>query len=253
VRRVREYAEVEHRLRRAAGKELRQLCVVRGRTLWWLEVGTAANTRAEITLTGGVHGDEPAGVEAVLRFLEERPGWAQRVRFTIFPCMNPHGYEHDTRHNHAGIDLNRQYRDSSVPEVAAQKRALAGRRFDLHMTLHEDVDARGFYIYELSRNNSPVARWIVENVTRLIPFDPRGIIEGRRAQRGVIRRTYPPRDMKQWPEAIYMFSAHADHTLTTETPGPFAFEKRVQAQGLGLRTACEWLASARPRRGAAGR
>jgi len=145
------------------------------------------------------------------------------------------------RNNYAGLDINRQYHNSDLPEVRAQKSILGEQRFDLHLTLHEDVDAPGFYIYELSRFKRSIAARVIRNVSKIVPIDPRGIIEGRRARHGLIRRTFPPRGMKQWPEAIYMFAQHADRTMTTETPGLFEFEERVTAQLIALRTACEGI------------
>ena len=38
--------------------------------MWGLTFGCTGDDRIEVLLTGGVHGDEPAGVEAVLQFLE---------------------------------------------------------------------------------------------------------------------------------------------------------------------------------------
>lgn len=211
-----------------------------GFALHWLEITPAREARRSVVLTAGIHGDEPAGVEAVLRFLEgPLPRWARGIRFLVFPCMNPFGFERNQRHNHLNADINREYHREKLAEVAAQKRVLGGRRFDLHLTLHEDVDSPGFYIYELSRNSRPLGARIVKAVSPILPIDPRGIIEGRRARQGVIRRQFPPRDMKTWPEAIYMFARHSDHTLTTETPAMQDFEKRVKAQEIALRTACE--------------
>jgi predicted deacylase len=241
---TRVYSEVVRRLRRAAANHLQRLCQIGGLDWWWLETGPQRNPAATLILTGGIHGDEPAGVEAILRFLEQpTPGWARRIRFTIFPCMNPYGLDHHQRGNYAGLDINRFYHTSDLPEIAAQKRVLQGRRFDLHLTLHEDVDALGFYVYELSRRGPSIARRILRNISPVIRFDSRGVIERRRANRGLIQRTYPPRGMKGWPESIYMFAEHTDHTLTTETPGPVEWEKRVVAQLIALRTACESIQS----------
>ena len=178
----------------------------------------------------------------MIHFLEQpRPVWARRMRFLIFPCMNPYGYEHGLRNNHVNKDINRQYRGSGLVEIEAQKRVLGGQRFDLHMTLHEDVDAPGFYIYELSRRDDCIAAEIVKRLAKMIPIDPRPVIEGRRAHGGVIRRNFRIMRRKLWPEAFYMFGHHTDHTLTTETPGGFDFEKRVKSQRLALQTACEWI------------
>lgn len=241
-RRVRDYRKVERRLRRAAGARLRELCRVNGFALHWLEIAPAREARRSVVLTAGIHGDEPAGVEAVLRFLEgPLPRWARGIRFLVFPCMNPFGFERNQRHNHLNADINREYHREKLAEVAAQKSVLGGRRFDLHLTLHEDVDAPGFYIYELSRTPRLLGARIVRNVARVLPVDARAIIEHRRARGGVIWRRFPPRDMKTWPEAIYMFARHADHTLTTETPARWEFERRAEAQWIAMRTACEGL------------
>src|ERR1051326_4687516 len=191
---MRSYPKLERRLRRAAGKRLKPLCSVHRYNLWWAELPARNRSRKSIVLTAGIHGDEPAGVEAVLRFLERPlPGWAKGIRFLIFPCMNPYGFEHNTRNNYANLDINRQYRNSNLTEVVAQKRVMAGQRFDLHLAMHEDVDALGFYIYELSRENHQIAKRIVKKVSKVIPSDPRHVIEGRRARNGVIRRTFPDR------------------------------------------------------------
>lgn len=242
--RQRDYSEIVRRLKRAAGRKLRELCAVRGIAYYWLEFSAGKQASHSVAVTAGIHGDEPAGVEAVVRFLEKpTPGWAKGIRFVIFPCMNPFGYEHNRRTNYAGLDVNRQYRDSALPEVRAQKRVMRGRRFDLHITLHEDVDARGFYIYELTRTPRQIALQIVQNVMPIIPFDPRLRIEGRRARNGLIRRNVRPGRRKHWPEAFYMFFHHADHTLTTETPGKMEMEKRVKAQLIALATACRFVQS----------
>ncbi len=74
-----------------------------------------------------------------------------------------------------------------------------------------------------------------------MPIDSRQRIEGRRVHGGVIRRNLRPSRRKHWPEALYLFVHHSDHTLTTETPTRLEQEKRVQAQWIALATACEAL------------
>ena len=65
-----------------------------------LKVGRRAEGRREILMTGGVHGDEPAGVEAVLSFLEG-PVEDYLDEFTVVPCVNPSGLELGRRANKA--------------------------------------------------------------------------------------------------------------------------------------------------------
>ena len=70
-----------------------------------------------ILVTGGVHGNEPAGAYAALDLaynlhLDSISLKTYTKDFTIhiYPCMNPWSYEHDTRENEAGIDLNRGFK-----------------------------------------------------------------------------------------------------------------------------------------------
>src|SRR5918993_634660 len=90
--------------------------------------------RFRVLLNGGTHGDEPAGAEAVVTFLEKRlyRKWPD-VAFTVTPCTNPWGYAHGRRKAPGGVTLNRSYRRAPrlTPQISLHKRALAGRRFDL--------------------------------------------------------------------------------------------------------------------------
>ena len=69
-----------------------------------------------VCLSGGIHGDEPAAVEAMLTLLEN-PGLYEQcltdVDLVLFPCINPYGYEHHTRTNGQGLDLNRKVVDTT--------------------------------------------------------------------------------------------------------------------------------------------
>src|SRR5262245_22323182 len=85
---------------------LRPLCSIPQFDLWWLELKPTRSARCRVILTAGIHGDEPAGIEAVARFLERPPAWASSFHFTIFPCMNPHGYNHNLRNNYGDLDIN---------------------------------------------------------------------------------------------------------------------------------------------------
>src|SRR5512146_3166674 len=68
----------------------------------------------------GIHGDEPEGVHALIRFLtllERRPEIATAYCLFLYPICNPTGFESRTRHSHSGKDLNREFwRNSSEPE-----------------------------------------------------------------------------------------------------------------------------------------
>ncbi|MBI5393775.1 MAG: M14 family metallocarboxypeptidase [Verrucomicrobia bacterium] len=207
-------------------------------------VPSPAQAERSIYLSTGIHGGEPAGVTAVkwLLSLPRAPRWMRPFRWTILPCLNPAGCEAGERENPDGLDLNRQFRRDGVPEIAAVKRAVRGRRFDLCIHLHEDCDGTGFYLYELNRRGDWMGEHIVAAVRSIIPPDRRKLIERRPARDGVICRRPQICRRKLWPEAIWAYAQITDHTLTIETPTSWPLGDRVRAQLKAIEAAARWLA-----------
>ncbi len=81
-------------------------------------------TERPLLFIGGVHGDEPEGVELAQKFLL----WLQKnnkpefYSWLLIPCLNPDGYSKNERTNGNGVDLNRNFpsRDWS-PESKAPR------------------------------------------------------------------------------------------------------------------------------------
>ena len=215
---------------------------------------TLSRPRGQICLSAGIHGDEPAGVECLIHLLEKRPSWLARFDLTVFPCLNPWGYEHNVRTNERGQDLNRLWRvgahgraplrkiATGSKEISLVQRALRGRRFDLTICLHEDYDATGLYIYEVVIGLPRFGRKIVKAVSRIMPIERRRQIEGRRAYGGVVVRPLESiRRRRHWPEALYHIAHHSECTLTSETPTHFPIGKRVRAHAEVVRVALKRL------------
>jgi murein peptide amidase A len=120
--------------------------VRRPRTLLCAELGDGS--LPSVALAAGVHGDEPAGVWALLDLAESR-SLDPRFAYRIWPCTNPTGFAAGTRANEDGVDVNRTFgRGGQSPEARAIVTANRDRKFLLSLDLHEDVDAAGFYHYE---------------------------------------------------------------------------------------------------------
>ena len=189
-----------------------------------------------VLLSAGIHGDEPSGVECLLMLLENHPSWLRGFDLTVFPCLNPWGYEHHMRVNEQGSDVNRLWKNNPSQEVLLARRVLNHHRFDLTLCLHEDYDATGFYLYELSRHKIYDGPIVTKVVSRILPIDSRIWIERRRASHGVVTRPLESiRRRKKWPEALCHFMHYTDHTLTTETPSSFPIKKRIQAHTEAIR------------------
>jgi hypothetical protein len=101
-----------------------------------------------VTISAGIHGDEPAGVWALLSLVAD--GLLDpRYSYRLWPCFNPTGFEAGTRANAEGTDVNRSFgRGGNSPEAKAILTANRDRVFELSIDLHEDHEATGFYLYE---------------------------------------------------------------------------------------------------------
>ena len=128
--------------------------------------------KKRILITGGIHGDEPAGPASVLRFLERDNTYLlQRFKFLILPCINPHGYVHNTRENKRGVDLNRSFEETDIAEINFVKEAIEGQRFDFCIDFHEDWEAKGVYLYEAQRDEQWIGPEITRQIEKIGPID----------------------------------------------------------------------------------
>ncbi len=187
-------------------------------------------SRARLYISAGIHGDEPAGPMSVLRLLEENR-WPGDVSVSICPCLNITGFEIHKRENVNGLDLNRDYRHFQSTECRAHADWLLKQEpFDVSLSLHEDWESNGFYLYELNPDNKPsFAEKILEEVAKVCPVDQGAIIENWPAQNGLIRPNLNPEDRPQWPEAVYLIIHKSRRSYTLEAPSDFTLETRVEA------------------------
>ncbi len=190
----------------------------------------AAGERGGLYLSAGMHGDEPAPAWGLLEWFEAECGRLGGRPVSIVPCFNPHGFVANTRTDHRGEDLNRQFHRADHPLVAAWRGWLGARPFRLGICLHEDYDARGTYCYELTRRGSPpLGDRLLAACDDILPREHRARIDGRRAAHGLIRRSSLPGNLPGHPEAIALHLHHAAHNLTFETPSEFCLHDRIRA------------------------
>ena len=188
--------------------------------------------RLRVLITGGVHGDEPAGVEAVLRFLEQDiDPWLGQVEFTAVPCVNPVGYVRGTRENGDGADVNRSFESSDVPEAQLLKKALEDCRVDAFVDCHEDWEADGFYMYEGPRQGSAVGPAVIAAVEERASIDPDSGEDSEPVSRGVY--VISPSWGRQGL-APYVLDGHASRACIFETPTKWPLEKRAAVHRVAL-------------------
>jgi protein MpaA len=198
-----------------------------------------------VYLSAGIHGDEPAGPLAVRRLIEQNE-WPGNAEIWLCPCLNPGGIGLNRRENPEGTDLNRQYLQPKATETIAHIAWLQKQpSFDLCLCLHEDWEAHGFYIYELSLDETwRLAEGIIARVAEVCPIDPSEIIEGRPASAGIIRPSVDPRTRPQWPESFYLLTHKTRLSYTFEAPSDFPIPARVAALVTGVHAALAQMTEA---------
>jgi len=182
-------------------------------------------------LSAGMHGDEPAGPLAALELL--KAGAFDDGRWRLCPALNPTGLAAGSRDNAQGIDLNRDYRLRRSREVQAHAAWLESRPCTpLFLSLHEDWEYAGFYVYEINLGDDcpgraarildAAAKWVpVETSTRI---DDHGV----RAP-GWIYHEAEADLPDQWPEAIFLAKRGCPLSFTYETPSSLGLPCRIAA------------------------
>lgn len=196
---------------------------------------TAEHEPIRLGLFAGIHGDEPAGCEALVQFLVELaqdPDRAVGYDLVVYPMCNPTGYEDGTRSNRAGVDLNREFwRSSLQPEVRILEAELRAHRFDGIITLHSDDTCEGIYGYAHGRLlNEELLRPALRACECILGRDPRAQIDGFVATESILRDCYP---------GVLAAPAEQDpkpFDVIFETPARAPFQTQVSAAVLAMKS-----------------
>ncbi len=210
-----------------------------------LERAGATRQAPTLYLSAGIHGNEPAGVLAILELLQQER-FSPDIHWLIFPCLNPTGYAAGTRHNHQGIDLNRDYLLQHSDETRTHTTWLRSEcpNIDLYLSLHEDWEARGCYLYEINTHphKSGFADSILAAAQTIIPLDPGPIVDHHLLDApGLIRHRPEPDEAEGWPEAIFTCKQRPLLSYTFETPSDLPITPRIQAHQQVIHTCAEIL------------
>jgi murein peptide amidase A len=235
----------DRRSERAYPSLLRQIESLRGAVFDITTIGSVADhelvkietprTGLAICLVAGLHGDEADGIFAALefaqRFLLSRE-LINTYALTIYPCVNPTGYERMTRENAAGIDLNREFFcDSATPEVCILERELRAREFTGFISGHSDYESFGIYAYATGAVLSErLAKPALFQASSVIPINTEPVIDGHPATLGIINQKFPG--------SLGPLSRGESEPfeITIETPNLFSLRKRVEAQAIAFET-----------------
>ncbi len=143
----------------------------------------------------GIHGDEEAGTLAVhelIKWAESKPAALHDYELHFYPVCNPTGRNLGTRHNHSGLDLNREFWSGSTePEVVFLEAELRRERFDGLIALHSDDDSDGCYGFV---RGALLSEHLLEPALAAasshLPRNELPLIDGFLAARGIIKEGY---------------------------------------------------------------
>lgn len=196
-----------------------------------------------VYVSAGMHGDEPAGMMALLEMMREGM-FMEGVHWLICPVINPGGVARATRDNLDGMDLNRDYLKKESKEVAAHVAWLERVPVpDLFVSFHEDWETEGFYFYEINLGEDDVGRaeFLLGAVGEFFSAESGPEIDGHEVREdGWIYHGAEPDLPESWPEAIYLAHVGCALSFTFETPSKAELEKRVGAHVAGFRALLEW-------------
>ena len=253
------YAELASAWRelRGRGARVREIaCVGAPRTLLVAELGDS--TAPTVSLSAGVHGDEPAASWALLALV--RDGLLDgRFAYRVWPCLNPTGYAAGTRGNAEGRDINRSFsRGGTTPEARAVLTANRDRRFALAIDLHEDFEAEGCYVYEPLRTGfapafAPAIVQALDDVGLPVQSIANGFDLGAppgfdadamyRLERGTVLVDYEAEiaAFEGLPSSLALMYRGTPAALTFETPRPRSWDERIAAHRVAVTTALALL------------
>jgi hypothetical protein len=197
--------------------------------------GPNSSDPIRIGLFAAIHGDEPAGALAAVRFLlhlASDPALAENFHLQVYPICNPTGFEDNTRHSRRGRDLNREFwHDSSEAEVRILELELRGSQFSGIIQLHADDTSDGIYGFVRGHTlTENLLRPALTAAGKILPRNPNATIDGFAARDGIIYDHYDgvlaaPAQMDPLPFEIIL-----------ETPHRAPLHLQVEALEVALRT-----------------
>lgn len=244
---IREIAMLEDRITNAVSTTGKLSHQIIGETAYheklfplWIVSFDAGSTESDfnVLICGGIHGNEPAGVEVIIQFIEtlaEKPEMYQHIDFDIIPVVNTWAWSHDLRFNREGIDVNRDFASFVSQEAQIIRDFINGKSYDLIIDCHEDPDAKGFYLYQYANPSTELSRDIIgairdlgypieQDVNMIVLKTEDGLIDAPLWGLWYMKLT------GQLSMANYFRLNNSKQVYTLETPTILSWDERVEMQ-----------------------
>ncbi len=223
---------------------LRNLGTVENHPIWFLTNQYGYRSKAlRLLIVAGMHGEEIAGPLGLLKWLEGfDPQLFRNVNLSFIPIINPVAYNLGKRYNHKNEKSNCGFYDShrsgDIPSeegivLLKNLSLLKACSQDGFLSLHEDIGSSKFYLYTFERTDKP-GRFTHAMRDKLAEFFPDSLDnelvtvdamsnEGVMVRDGIVYRLEDG-SLEHW-----LFTEGTNRSVTTETPGGFKLETRIEA------------------------
>jgi len=218
---------------------------------WVVSFTPEKAAKYRVLLSGGIHGNEPAGVEIMVQMVEalaKNPQKYENTAFDIIPIVNPWGWSHDIRFNRDGRDVNRDFSNFKCQESTIIRDFVEGKRYNLIIDNHEDPDAAGFYMYQYGNPDTWLSRKLIntirnmgypieQDVSMVILKTKDGLIDAPRWGILYMKLT------RQLSITNYFRLNNSDSVYTIETPTRLNWEDRIKIHKTALNMLLDSLQS----------
>ena len=195
---------------------------------------TKKNKGKHILIISGLHGNEPAPLFGLLRYLERvHDQTLDMVSLSLIPLLNPTGLRQNTRDNQWNEQTNRNYDNDKISREGQLLRdylpTLKELGHDGILTMHEDPNAKACYIYMYHSKQAEKLAEIMLGVERMF-FRQRPHQEEKEGpiSHGIVW------DHHEGSFEDWIHTEGISSVVTTETPGQVSFQERVLANTLLL-------------------
>jgi hypothetical protein len=176
---------------------------------------------------GGIHGNEPGGVESVNQLIENcYNALPNNIAMDFIICINPWGYTHNKRNNGNGIDLNRDFENFKSEEASLIRKYLYDKKYDLIFDHHENMYSDGFSIISFDKINEDFLDTVISSMVNK-GYEIASKLENTTNYRNGLTQL-KVNTKKGFLQYASFVSCISDHVFTIETPTTWNMDKRVE-------------------------
>jgi predicted deacylase len=184
----------------------------------------------KICVISGLHGDEPGGPFGILDFFNRKNIKNLKNNLLLIPVMNPSGLMDGKREDGKDRDLNRVWnrREDKEP-VRSVKEVILEFAPDMLLSLHEDDNADGFYLYPSEGCSGGVIKWFKDFLHTKFDSISNKTVYGDKVKNGVVvSMSSKP---KHYASMEKFFEKSGIPNVTLEIPGGIPLLDRKRAYG----------------------